>query len=145
MNTSTWPRATACSPASSVGKGTYCTSAKPSARKRSSATNMGLMQMAPIFTRRIRVVSGGGSAKTRSGPRARRPAALANAAFFTNSRRLIAPLLFDHLVGPLQERWRDREPERPGGPEVDDQLELRGLLDGQVGGPGALEDLVDVV
>src|SRR5467141_1888068 len=50
----------------------------------------------------------------------------------------------NHLIRPLQERRRDRQAERLGGLHVDDQLELRGLLDGQVGGLGALEDLVHV-
>jgi hypothetical protein len=31
-----------------------------------------------------------------------------------------------------------------GGLQVDDQLELRGLLDGEVGGLGSLQDLVDI-
>jgi hypothetical protein len=50
----------------------------------------------------------------------------------------------DHLVGAHQHRLRDRQAERPGGLEVDHQIELRRLLDGQVGGLGALKDLVDV-
>src|SRR5713101_7270832 len=54
-----------------------------------------------------------------------------------------APSL-DDLIRPPQQRWRDRQAEGLGGLEVDDQLELRRLLDGQVGGLGALEDLVDV-
>ena len=37
----------------------------------------------------------------------------------------------DNLVRALQERLRDRQAERPGGTEVDDQLELGGLLNGQ--------------
>ena len=36
----------------------------------------------------------------------------------------------DHLIRPLQERRRDRQAEGLGGLEVDDQLELGGLLDG---------------
>src|SRR5713226_87502 len=52
--------------------------------------------------------------------------------------------LLDDLVGPQQQRWRDRQAERLGGLEVDHQLELRGLLDREVGGLGALEDFVDV-
>src|SRR5439155_574518 len=38
----------------------------------------------------------------------------------------------------------NREPEGLGGLEVDDQLELRRLLDGEVAGLGALEDFVHV-
>src|SRR6202158_3010316 len=50
----------------------------------------------------------------------------------------------DHLIRPLEERLGDRQAEGLGGLEVDDQLELRWLLDGQVGGFRALEDLVHV-
>jgi hypothetical protein len=46
--------------------------------------------------------------------------------------------LFNHLIRPLQEGRRDRQAEGLGGLEVDDQLELRGLLDWQVGRLGAL-------
>src|SRR5262245_56223897 len=52
--------------------------------------------------------------------------------------------LFDDPVRPRQQRGRDREAEGFGGLEVDDQLELGGLLDGEVGRLGALEDLVGV-
>jgi hypothetical protein len=52
--------------------------------------------------------------------------------------------LLNHLIRPLQERRRDREAERLGGLEVDDQFVLSRLLDGQVGGLGAFEDLVHV-
>src|SRR5712664_473213 len=52
--------------------------------------------------------------------------------------------LLDHLIGPQQQCRRDRYPERPCGPDIDDQLELSRLLDGEVAWPGALEDLVDV-
>jgi hypothetical protein len=50
--------------------------------------------------------------------------------------------LFDDLVRPPQHRRRDREAERLGGFEVDDQLELRRLLDWQVGGPGLVTDVL---
>src|SRR4029434_7818047 len=52
--------------------------------------------------------------------------------------------LLDDLVCPQERRRRDRQARRLGGLEVDHQLELRRLLDGQVAGPGALEDLVHV-
>ena len=38
-------------------------------------------------------------------------------------------LLFDDLIRPQQQRRRNREAERLGGLEVDDEFELRGLLD----------------
>src|SRR6266542_5953896 len=40
--------------------------------------------------------------------------------------------LFDHPFGTHQKRLRDRETKRFGGLEVDDELELRWLLDRQV-------------
>src|SRR5215510_3261183 len=52
-------------------------------------------------------------------------------------------LLYD-LIRPLQERRRDRQPERLPGLDVDDQLELGGLFDGEVARLGALQDLVHV-
>src|SRR5712692_9313803 len=54
------------------------------------------------------------------------------------------PSLLDHLIGPLQERRRDREAEGLGGLEVDHELELGGLLHGKVGRLGTLRNLVDV-
>ena len=50
----------------------------------------------------------------------------------------------DQFIRPPQQRRRDREAEGLGGLEVDDQLELRRLFDGEVGGPRALQDFVDV-
>jgi hypothetical protein len=52
--------------------------------------------------------------------------------------------LLDHLIRPPEERRRDRQAEGLRGLEVDHQLELGGLLDGEIAGLGALEDLVDV-
>src|SRR4030095_9692622 len=59
-------------------------------------------------------------------------------------KRNVRRSIIDDLVGPDQQRLRDREPERLRGLVVDDQLELRGLLDREVGGFGALENPVDV-
>src|SRR6185295_5631688 len=50
----------------------------------------------------------------------------------------------DHLIRSLDERRRDRQAEGLGGFEVDDQLELRRLLDWEVRGLRALEDLVHI-
>src|SRR5438876_4471746 len=50
----------------------------------------------------------------------------------------------DDLVRPNENRLRDRQAERLGGLEVDHEFELSGLLDGEIGGFCALEDLVDV-
>jgi hypothetical protein len=52
-----------------------------------------------------------------------------------------SPDLLDNLVGVHQHRLRHSEAERLGGPEVDDQLESRRLLNRQIGGLGAFEDL----
>jgi hypothetical protein len=45
-----------------------------------------------------------------------------------------AGALLDHLIRPLQERRRDRQAEGLRGLEVDDQLKLGRLLDGEVAG-----------
>src|SRR5262245_50950336 len=58
------------------------------------------------------------------------------------SVRLDGARSLDHLIRPRQHCGRDRQPELTGGLEVDDQLELARLLDRQVGGLRALEDLV---
>jgi hypothetical protein len=49
----------------------------------------------------------------------------------------------DQLIRAPQQRWRDRQPERPGRSEIYHQLELRRLLDRKVVGLGALEALVN--
>jgi hypothetical protein len=47
--------------------------------------------------------------------------------------RLKVSPLFDDLVGAREEGWRDGEPERLGGFEVDHQLEFGRLFDGKIG------------
>jgi hypothetical protein len=53
-------------------------------------------------------------------------------------------LLFDYLVGAAEQRERHGEPERLGGPQVDDQLDFRELLDRQVRRPLALQNSAGV-
>jgi hypothetical protein len=48
----------------------------------------------------------------------------------------------DHLVGAGKQRWRDRQAERRRGLEIDDDLELIGLLDRQL--PKLARELVDM-
>src|SRR5262245_23588192 len=86
----------------------------------------------------------------------RRSAAGASDASFGPLKRLVrrtllptAPLmgqhtLLDHLVGALYEGLRNREAEGLGRLQVDHQLELAGLLHGEVAGPGAFQELVHV-
>src|SRR5574341_1637802 len=52
--------------------------------------------------------------------------------------------LLNHLVSPEHQRLGDRQAERLGSLEVNDQLEFRRLLHGQVSGLGTLENLVHV-
>jgi hypothetical protein len=61
-------------------------------------------------------------------PRGWRPSIL------TEPHRELAPFHSDHLVGAGEQCWRDIETERLRSLEVDDQLELGGLLDGKVCG-----------
>src|SRR5439155_4418206 len=51
---------------------------------------------------------------------------------------------FDDLVGAGEDRRRDRQAERRGSLEIDDQLECGWLLHRQIGWLGTLEDLPDV-
>src|SRR5262245_17371332 len=52
--------------------------------------------------------------------------------------------LFDHLVGKLQKMQRHLQTERPGGLEVNDELNFRDLLHRQVGGFCTLENAAGV-
>ena len=53
-------------------------------------------------------------------------------------------VLLDHLIGTRKERLRDREAERPGGLEIDDEIVLARLLHWQVARLLASEDAIDV-
>jgi hypothetical protein len=55
-----------------------------------------------------------------------------------------AVALFDHRVGAHQKRLRDHEAESLGGPKIDDDLEFRWMLHGQIGGFGAPEYFIDI-
>ena len=45
---------------------------------------------------------------------------------------LVEHTLLDYLVCPFQHRWGDREPKGLGRLDVNHELELRGLLHGQI-------------
>src|SRR5438552_2926195 len=51
---------------------------------------------------------------------------------------------FDDLVRPHQQRPSDRQPKRLSRLAIDNEFELGRLLDGEVPGLGALENLIDV-
>ena len=59
-------------------------------------------------------------------------------------RQLPCNSLADHLVRQEEERRGDGQAESPGGVEVNDQLEFRRLLHGQVGRLGSLQNFVDI-
>jgi hypothetical protein len=60
-------------------------------------------------------------------------------------RASVEPMrLLNHLIRPPQQRRRDRQAEGLGRLEVDDQLELRRLLDGKLARVFALQDPVHV-
>ena len=50
--------------------------------------------------------------------------------------------LLDQLVCAYEQRGRHSETERLGNLDINDQLELSRLLDGEVGGLSSLQDLV---
>src|SRR5262245_60382239 len=52
--------------------------------------------------------------------------------------------LFNQLIRSKEHGPRDCETQRLRGPQIDDDLEFGRLLDGQIGGLGALQDLVNV-
>ena len=52
--------------------------------------------------------------------------------------------LFNHLVGDGEYRCWDRQSERLGRLEIDDEHELRRVLDWEVGGLFASEDAIDI-
>jgi len=51
--------------------------------------------------------------------------------------------LLDHVIGPRDHRFRDREAERFGGLQINHEAEPARLLEWQVGGLGAFQDTVD--
>ena len=63
------------------------------------------------------------------------------AAITTEQRNMRGPSL-NHLIRPLQKRWRDRQADGLGGLEVDDQFELGGLFDRKIAGLRAFEDSI---
>src|SRR5438046_320806 len=73
------------------------------------------------------------------------PARRKNARCALNLRGKKLPVrLFDHPIGPHEKRRRNRETQSACRLPVEHQLELRRLLDRQVGGLRAFADAVDV-
>src|SRR4029450_7369295 len=70
-----------------------------------------------------------------------KPVPMTTASNGVSVTRSLRPL--DHFVGAQQDRLRDSQDKRFGHLEVDHHLELRRLLDGEIAGLGAFEDLVD--
>jgi len=54
------------------------------------------------------------------------------------------PDLLDHLVGAREQRRRNFEAERPGGPKIDEEFELGRLFNRQLAGFGSLQELVHI-
>ena len=61
-----------------------------------------------------------------------------------SKQRAQKPVLLDQFIGPGEQGGRNREAERLGSLEVDDQLDFRRLLDGYVGWRGTLENLAGI-
>src|SRR5215475_2948708 len=51
---------------------------------------------------------------------------------------------FDDVIYPHQQRWRERQAESICSLSVEDELECRGLLDGEICGLPTFQDAVDV-
>jgi hypothetical protein len=64
---------------------------------------------------------------------------------FVNRKSAIENLkLLNDLIRPCQYVWRDRQTDLLGSFQVDNQLELRRLLNGNIGSLGTFKDLVHV-
>jgi len=57
-------------------------------------------------------------------------------------RAAVKTLLFDHFVGEHEQVVWHFDPERPGGFEIDDELEFRRLLHRDIAGLGPAQDLI---
>src|SRR5262245_32671811 len=55
-----------------------------------------------------------------------------------------AVMSFDNQIRPREDRWWNPHAESTGSLEIDGKLVLGCLLQGEIGRPGAPEDLVDV-
>src|SRR5262249_11996494 len=53
--------------------------------------------------------------------------------------------LFDDLVGTQQERFGNFQSKRLGSCQIDDEIELRRLLDGKIGGLRPAQNFVDIL
>src|SRR5215468_5589555 len=78
-----------------------------------------------------------------------RSAALRSSAVFCThvgwtSCQLKTSLLLDHTSRPQQDGRRNRDAERLCRPRIEDQIDFRRLFNGEVPGPGPLQDPVDV-
>src|SRR5436309_11033877 len=53
--------------------------------------------------------------------------------------------LFDHPIGPQQQRRRDRETHHLRGPNVEDKVESSRLLNREIPGLDASQNLIDIL
>src|SRR5437588_10830676 len=58
---------------------------------------------------------------------------------------ILKDTLFDHLIGAAKHGKRNRDAQCLGCPQIDNQLDLGGLLNRQIGGLVALEDASSIV